>query len=65
MDLIHVSLQKKSNQTFPELLTADLTRAEGTTYICHSPIKQLGSYKTTTNLINTEHFFLPVFIQSS
>lgn len=44
------------NQTFPELLTADLTRAEGTTYICHSPIKQLESYKTTTNLINTEHF---------
>lgn len=50
MDLIHVNLWKKSNQTFPELLTADLTRAEGTTYICHSPIKQLESYKTTTNL---------------
>lgn len=44
MDLIHVSLWKKSNQTFPELLTADLTRAERTTYICHSPIKQLESY---------------------
>lgn len=44
MDLIHVSLWKKSNQIFPELLTADLTRAERTTYICHSPIKQLESY---------------------
>lgn len=33
MDLIHVNLWKKSNQTFPELLPADLTRAEGITYL--------------------------------
>lgn len=51
MDLIHVNLWKKSNQTFPELLTAHLTRAEGTTYICHSPIKQLESYKTSHTVI--------------